>query len=42
MPWRDSIPVLKAYEKDNHIDGSKWNLVTGDRDELYEIARQGY
>lgn len=42
MPWADSIPVLKTYAKRNHIDDIKWNLVTGTREKLYNIARDGY
>lgn len=42
MPWKDSVPVLQAYAKKNNIDKNKWNLVTGDKDEIYKIAREGY
>lgn len=42
MPWRDSVPVLKDYANRNTIDSKKWNLVTGDKDEIYDIARHGY
>jgi len=42
MPWVDSVEKLKAYEKNNNIDSQKWNLVTGNKDELYDIARNGY
>lgn len=42
MPWRDSIPLLKAYAEKHHVDSSKWHLVTGDKDALYQIARTGY
>jgi protein SCO1/2 len=42
MPWVDSVEKLKTYEKNNHIDSKKWNLVTGNKDELYDIARNGY
>lgn len=42
MPWKDSVPVLKKYALDNGIDSKKWNLVTGDRDAIYEIARTAY
>ena len=42
MPWRDSIPVLKAYAKKNDVNNTKWHLVTGAKDELYNIARNGY
>ncbi|TBN04787.1 SCO family protein [Hyunsoonleella flava] len=42
MPWRDSIPVLKKYAEKYDVNSSKWHLVTGDKDELYNIARTGY
>lgn len=42
MPWRDSVPLLKAYAIKNKVLDGKWNLVTGDKDALYNIARTGY
>lgn len=42
MPWVDSVEKLKAYAANNNVDSKKWNLVTGDKDELYSIARNGY
>lgn len=42
MPWNDSIPVLKEYALENGVDGSKWNLVTGPEEAIYDIARNGY
>ncbi len=42
MPWRDSIPLLKKYAEKYHVNSEKWHLVTGDKDELYDIARKGY
>ena len=42
MPWTDSIPVLNAYAKRNNINDKKWNLVTGNKNKLYSIARDGY
>ena len=42
MPWKDSVNVLKKYAVNNNIIDTKWNLVTGDKDALYNIARQGY
>jgi protein SCO1/2 len=42
MPWKDSIPVLKDYAKKNQVNNHKWHLVTGDKDEIYDIARNGY
>lgn len=42
MPWRDSIPVLKVYANMNNVDNNKWHLVTGNKEELYSIAQNGY
>ena len=42
MPWKDSISVLKKYAERNGVNSKKWNLVTGDKDALYKIARTGY
>jgi len=42
MPWKDSVSVLKDYELKHHVNSEKWNLVTGDKDALYKIARTGY
>ncbi len=42
MPWRDSISVLKDYAIRNNVNVAKWHLVTGHKDELYNIARNGY
>ncbi|MDQ3049167.1 MAG: SCO family protein [Bacteroidota bacterium] len=41
-PEHDSVPVLKAYSEMIHADTKIWNFVTGDKKELYEIARSGY
>lgn len=41
-PDVDSVPVLKAYaERKGVIDG-KWNLVTGNKKDIYYIARKSY
>lgn len=41
-PDIDSVPVLKAYaERKGVIDG-KWNLVTGNKKDIYYIARKSY
>ena len=42
MPWKDNLEVLKEYAETNNVLNSKWNLVTGDKDQLYTIARKGY
>lgn len=41
-PVMDSIPVLRAYaDKKGIIDG-KWNVTTGDKKHIYELARKSY
>ncbi|WBX72568.1 SCO family protein [Tenacibaculum pacificus] len=42
MPTKDSVAVLKKYAIDNNIISDKWNLVTGDKKQLYNVARKGY
>ncbi|MCH2035240.1 MAG: SCO family protein [Tenacibaculum sp.] len=42
MPTKDSVSVLKEYAIENEIDANKWNLVTGNKEELYDIARTSY
>ena len=42
MPWKDSIPVLKRYAITNKVNVKKWHLVTGKKDDLYDIARTSY
>lgn len=41
-PEADTVEELNAYADKNEIQSGKWDLVTGDRDEIYSIARQGY
>ena len=33
---------LKDYSIDNGIIDSKWNLVTGDKKQIYNLARKSY
>ncbi len=42
MPWNDSVPVLKEYALKNNVIDTKWNLLTGEQEALYDIARKGY
>lgn len=42
MPIKDSVSVLKKYALDNEIVSGKWNLVTGDKKHIYNLARKGY
>ena len=41
-PVMDSVPVLRAYaDKNQAIDG-KWEITTGDKKHIYELARKSY
>lgn len=41
-PLLDSVPVLRAYaDKNGAIDG-KWEITTGDKKHIYELARKSY
>ncbi|MES2544522.1 MAG: SCO family protein [Bacteroidota bacterium] len=42
FPETDSVPVLKQYAIKNGVIDSKWNLVTGDKKEIYTMARKSY
>ena len=42
FPEIDSIEVLKKYAIDNNVIDSKWNLVTGEKKEIYNLARKSY
>lgn len=42
MPWEDTVEKLNVYAQKHAVNLPQWNLVTGDRDEIYEIARNGY
>jgi len=41
-PEIDSVPVLKKYALEKGVIDSKWNLVTGDKKEIYSMARKSY
>ncbi len=42
MPMIDDVTVLKKYAIKNKVNDSKWNLVTGDKREIYRLARKSY
>ena len=42
FPEIDSVEVLKKYAVDNGVIDSKWDLVTGDKKEIYDLARKSY
>ena len=41
-PDIDSVPVLKEYAIKKGVIDSKWNLVTGNKKDIYYIARKSY
>jgi protein SCO1/2 len=41
-PDIDSVPVLKKYALEKGVMDSKWNLVTGNKKDIYYIARKSY
>jgi protein SCO1/2 len=41
-PQIDSVPQLKKYALEKGVVDSKWNLVTGDKKQIYELARKSY
>ena len=41
-PEIDSVQQLKKYALENRIDDDKWNLVTGEKKQIYELARKSY
>ncbi|MFY0712915.1 SCO family protein [Seonamhaeicola sp. NFXS20] len=42
MPTTDSVSVLKTYAENNKVIDNKWHLVTGNRDEIYNLGRNHY
>ena len=42
IPEIDTVKRLKEYAIENNVDDSKWNLVTGDKKQIYELARKSY
>ncbi|WP_299128595.1 SCO family protein [uncultured Winogradskyella sp.] len=41
-PEIDSVSQLKKYAKEKGVIDRKWNLVTGDKKQIYELARKSY
>ena len=42
IPEVDTVQQLKKYAVENNVDDSKWNLVTGDKKQIYDLARKSY
>ena len=41
-PQIDSVAQLKKYALQKGVIDSKWNLLTGDKKQIYELARKSY
>ena len=41
-PKIDSVAQLKKYAIEKEVNDKKWNLLTGDKKEIYELARKSY
>ncbi len=41
-PDIDSVPVLKEYAIEKGVIDARWNLLTGDKKEIYTLARKSY
>jgi len=41
-PQIDTVEALRVYAKEKGIDSATWDLVTGERDAIYAVAKEGY
>lgn len=41
-PEEDSVPVLKEYAEKVHANTNNWDFVTGNKEEIYDIAFKGF
>ena len=41
-PKIDTVAQLKKYALEKGINDSKWNLLTGDKKQIYKLARESY
>ncbi len=42
MPEVDDVETLAAYASDKGIDANRWRLLTGEKTEIYRMAREAY
>ncbi len=42
LPEMDSVPVLKKYAEKKNIISGKWYLLTGNKDDIYQLAKKEY
>lgn len=41
-PEKDSVPVLKKYAKNKNVNFKRWKLLTGTKNEIYDLGRKYY
>ncbi len=41
-PERDSVSVLKQYAKEKNVNFKRWKLLTGNKNEIYNLGRKYY
>ncbi len=41
-PWMDSITVLRSFAESYNIKAKNWHLLTGEKSEIYRLARRSY
>ncbi len=41
-PVMDSVPILRAYADKKGVIDAKWNITTGEKKQIYELARKSY
>ena len=41
-PWLDSVPRLRRYAETKGVMAAKWHLLTGERGQIYTLARRSY
>jgi protein SCO1/2 len=41
-PEIDNVKILKTYAKEKGVNDSKWNITTGSKKHIYELARKSY
>ncbi len=41
-PAQDTVEALKAYAEEYGVETGKWYLATGDKAQIYNLARKGY
>ena len=41
-PWMDSIPALRSFAQSYGIKTKNWHLLTGEKKEIYRLARRSY